>query len=212
MSVDAPSVLTVDRAVKRWPGGGGLASTSLALHRGELVVVRGRSGSGKSTLLSLLAGWCAPDSGTVTWAPAIDPASWTSLAVVPQAFGLFNELTIADNIEFPLRFRPAVASAERRAIVERLIAALGLGGLADRLPDEVSMGQQQRTAIARALAPGPAIVLIDEPTSHQDPRHAAETVQVLHEAVAQGTAMLVASHDPIVVAAATLSLDLDGEH
>ena len=145
---------------------------SVELRSGELVALVGRSGSGKSTLLNILAGWQRPDAGDLSYSVAgvvqSDPArlGWDTLAVLPQKFGLMEELSVRGNVEYPARL--AGSLAERRAWIDSILADLELDELADRLPQEISVGQQQRTALARALALAPAVLLADEPTAHQD--------------------------------------------
>jgi ABC-type lipoprotein export system ATPase subunit len=204
----APAVLTAHGVTRRWPGGGGLAPVDLRLHAGELTVVRGRSGSGKSTLLSIVAGWCDVDAGRLEHAPGPDWSSWAAIAVVPQVVGLVPELSIAENVELPLRLA-GIARVERRARTATVLDDLDLGDLADRLPRETSLGQRQRTSIARALVIRPTIALVDEPTSHQDAAHAAAVLAAMHTAAGDGTALLVATHDRLVVDVADAVLDLD---
>ncbi|MGV9297074.1 ABC transporter ATP-binding protein [Amycolatopsis sp. NPDC003676] len=174
-----------------------LRHTSLDLMAGELVALTGPSGSGKSTLLMIAGGWDAPDSGTVTAHPPMPdvPVSeqpWHALAFVPQSIALFEELTVADNLAFAAR--TAVEPPDR----SKLLETLDLAKLADRLPSEVSRGEQQRGAVARALASGPLVLLADEPTSHQDRAHAEMVLTALRRAADRGTAVLVASHDPLL--------------
>jgi len=161
-----------------------LADVTLELRAGQLGVVVGRSGSGKSTLLMLLGGWLEADHGT------IEPGArmWSELAYVPQRFGLVPELTVEQNVELPARLTGQPATSD-------LFDRLDLAELRDRVPAEVSIGQQQRVAIARALRLQPRIVLVDEPTSHQDADHADAVWAVLREAAADGTACLVATHE-----------------
>jgi putative ABC transport system ATP-binding protein len=173
-----------------------LSDATLELRRGEVAVVLGRSGSGKSTLLMLLAGWQTPDAGEIRYEP--DGASpvalpWRRLAFLPQRFGLLPELSVRENVEFPARL--AGELAERSESIEALLAALGLDELADRPPHETSIGQQQRTALARALALSPDVLLADEPTSHQDAGWRDRVWELLEAAAAQGTASLIATHE-----------------
>ena len=208
MTAVDPPVIAARGVTKQWPGGGGLAPTDLALHRGQVTVVRGRSGSGKSTLLSLLAGWCEPDGGRVERVAGPDWASWATVAVVPQVVGLVPELTVGENVELPLR----LAGVDRRTRRQRTaitLDELDLGDLAARLPRETSLGQRQRAALARALVVRPLVALVDEPTSHQDAGHAAAIVDAMRAAAGDGTALLVATHDEPVVAAADAVSDLD---
>jgi ABC-type lipoprotein export system ATPase subunit len=204
----APAVLTASGITRRWPGGGGLAPVDLQLHAGELTVVRGRSGSGKSTLLSILAGWCDVDAGRLEHASGPDWSSWAAIAVVPQVVGLVPELSIAENVELPLRLAGVPRDA-RRARTTATLRELDLADLAHRLPRETSLGQRQRASIARALVIRPTVALIDEPTSHQDASHAAAILASMHEAATRGTALLVATHDRVVVDVADAVLDLD---
>jgi putative ABC transport system ATP-binding protein len=173
-----------------------LSDATLDVRRGEVAVLLGRSGSGKSTLLMLLAGWQTPDAGEIRYEPDGTPAAslpWRRLAFLPQRFGLLPELSVRENVEYPARL--AGELAERSETVESLLAALGLDELADRPPHETSIGQQQRTALARALALQPEVLLADEPTSHQDAGWRDRVWELLEAAAAQGTASLIATHE-----------------
>ncbi|RBY88765.1 ABC transporter ATP-binding protein [Blastococcus sp. TF02A-26] len=185
-----------------------LRGVSLDVGPGELVALLGRSGSGKSTLLNCLLGWERPDAGTVSVPGAEAPATapWTTVAVVPQQFGLLEELTVGGNVTLPARL---AGDADPAAAATAALTALRLDALADRLPSEVSLGQQQRTALARALVVRPAFLLADEPTGHLDEELTGTVLGVLREACAGGTGVLVASHDPAVVTAADRVLRLE---
>jgi putative ABC transport system ATP-binding protein len=176
-----------------------LAGVSISIARGEVVVLVGPSGSGKTTLLSILAGWERPDEGTVTW-PGIDDGpgvpGWDAVAVVPQTFGLVEELSIRENVEIPLRL---TASVDHRDRVASLLQAFGLTDLADRLPDETSLGEQQRTALARGLVRGPRLLMADEPTGHQDAHWTRGVLDAIGAAAAEGTAVLMATHHRALV-------------
>ena len=181
---------------KRYGNVTAVEDATLELTPGTLTVLLGRSGSGKSTLLMLAAGWQSADRGAleVDGRP-VDPTSldWRHLAYVPQRFGLAPELTIGENVEWPARLDGSLA--ERAAAIEGLLGELALLPLADRFPAETSVGQQQRAAIARALALEPRILLADEPTSHQDPGSRAVVWEALRAAAAGGTTCLVATHE-----------------
>ena len=186
-----------------------LRGVDLELRSGELVALLGRSGSGKTTLLNCLLGWERPDRGTVALPGGADPAGapWSVLAVVPQRFGLLEELSLLDNVALPARLAGA-ANPEAAAL--QALTALRLGPLAERVPAEVSLGEQQRTAIARALVLRPAFLVADEPTGRLDEELSVHVLGVLREACAEaGTGVLVASHDPLVVAHADRVLRLD---
>lgn len=188
-----------------------LRAVSFALDAGELVGLVGPSGSGKTTLLNVLAGWEEPDEGSVEWDTGTAPGEWASLAVVPQRLGLLEELSVAANVALPLRLL-GVRDAQRHGAVGQLLDILGLAPLADRFPAEVSLGEQQRCAIARALVCAPQLVLADEPTSAQDEAWAEGVMRVLRAARAGGTTTLVATHSDEALALVDRSLRLhDGQ-
>jgi putative ABC transport system ATP-binding protein len=179
-----------------------LRGVTLEVQRGEVVALLGRSGSGKTTLLNCLLGWETPDSGSVRVSGAADPgrAPWATVAVVPQRFGLLDELSLADNVALPARL---AATADPRGAALRTLETLRLGPLAGRMPDEVSLGEQQRTALARALVVRPEFLVADEPTGRLDEELSTHVLTTLREVyAAEGTGVLIASHDPVVVAAA----------
>jgi ABC-type lipoprotein export system ATPase subunit len=175
-------VLEASGLTKRYGGTPVVADATLAVRAGTLGVVVGRSGSAKSTLLMLLGGWLDGDAGDVR--PRL--RTWRELAYVPQRFGLVPELTVAENVELPARFAAAPPARDDR---------LELAQIADRYPSEISIGQQQRVALARALRLRPRVLLVDEPTSHQDSGHAELVWGALRSAVSAGTAALVATHE-----------------
>lgn len=181
-----------------------LRGLSLELTRGEVVALVGPSGSGKTTLLNIMAGWEEPDAGQATF--LADGASlgfqgrmWSEVAVVPQSLGLLEELTIGENVGLPLRLRRVDHDTIKPA-VRSLLTAFGLESYYDRLPQEISIGEQQRTALARALIAEPALILADEPTGHQDVGWAERVFSALREAAARGTACLVATHSDEMLA------------
>jgi putative ABC transport system ATP-binding protein len=171
----------------------------LAVPRGAFNALVGRSGSGKSTLLSLLAGWQRPDSGEIRYlvdGVARDPRllEWETLAYIPQRFGLIPELSVRDNVDQPARLRGT--SDSDRDWIELLLDRLGLAELARRTPNEISVGQQQRATVARALALRPPFVVADEPTSHQDPGWRDRVIALLREMTENGATCIVATHEP----------------
>lgn len=168
---------------------------SLDLWPSSSIVISGPSGSGKTTLLNLIIGWDAPDAGVI--APAVRPTGWSSLAVIPQRLGLIDYITLAENVALPGRAGSLpIAPSE---MMERL----GIAHLAARFPGEVSLGEQQRAACARALVARPAMLVADEPTSHQDAANTERITAELAHAAAGGCAVVVATHDPRVTARAT---------
>src|SRR5262249_9186473 len=158
--------------------------------------------SGKSTLLNVLAGWERPDAGVAAWSAdgdrlPIADRPWSDVAILPQTLGLFEELSVRENVELPLRLRPALADdrADAAGRSEGFLELLGLAELADRLPAEVSIGEQQRAALGRALVVRPRLLLADEPTGHQDEGWAAVVFKTLRYVARRGTTCLIATHN-----------------
>ena len=182
---------------ERAPGSPILSEVSLRAMPGQVVVVAGRSGSGKSTLCQLVAGLETPDRGSVLvlGVPATSVHDWARLALLPQRLGLPLELTIEENVALPCWVR---ARPERPELME----AFDLEHLAGRRTGEASRGEQQRVAIARAAALGPDVIVLDEPTSHQDEAHADLVAAQLLELARAGSAVIVATHDPRLLGAA----------
>jgi putative ABC transport system ATP-binding protein len=178
-----------------------LVHVDLVILDGETVGLVGRSGSGKTTLLNVSAGWDRPDAGRVVTLgtdPYASPPPWGELAVVPQQLGLMRELTMRENVEQPLRLAGR-RDDDALAVVDELLDELHLRGLADRRPTACSLGEQQRTAVARALVLGPRLLLADEPTAHLDAASARAVFDAVERRVATGMAFVVATHDPDVL-------------
>ena len=164
-------ILSLRDVTKRWGGSSGLEPISIDVAAGELIVVQGRSGSGKSTLLAILAGWCDADAGRVDrfgdWGVGGAWREWRHTSVVPQVLANVAELSVRENVAMPLRLAGA-SSHDATATADDVIDRLALGEQAARRPGEISVGQQQRLAVARAVAMPTTLLLADEPTSHQD--------------------------------------------
>ena len=179
----------------------------LTVAAGELLMVLGRSGAGKTTLLSLVGALDRPDSGTVSVAGHTvesltgrdrDNFLQRSIGWVFQTSGLIPLLTAAENVELALR----LAGVQRDELEHRAQAALVMVGLGDRREHtaaELSGGEQQRVAVARALAKRPTVVIADEPTAQLDSETAAGIMRLLRDVAAQGTAVLMATHDRVAV-------------
>lgn len=195
------SAVELRGAARIWEADAGLHPIDLEVDGGEFVVIRGRSGSGKSTLLGLVAGACTPSAGEVLvlGARPRPDMPWSDVALVPQVLALSAELSIAENIAEGGRDADAVAAS---------MARLNIAELARRTVGEVSMGQQQRAAVARAAAAGPSVLLADEPTSFQDDAHTEVVIDELRLAAAAGAAVIVATHDDLVARAAHRVIDL----
>lgn len=172
-----------------------LRKVSFLLEPGEMVAVVGPSGSGKTTLLNLVCGWERPDDGELRWSddfPGDDPAEfgWAHLAIVPQALGLAEDLSVRENVALPGRLARSTPVA-----VDDLLFAFGLDQLAQRQPKETSLGEQQRAAVARALALEPRLLLADEPSAHQNAAWAEAILDAFRRAADGGAACLIATHD-----------------
>jgi putative ABC transport system ATP-binding protein len=192
-----------------------LRDVSASLGTGEVVALLGPSGSGKSTLLNVLAGWEEPDAGVVVWGSGGDETPigdrpWSDVAILPQTLGLFEELSIRENVELPLRLRPALAGGRGPATdrVDGLLTLFGLDHLGERLPGEVSIGEQQRSALARALVVSPRLLLADEPTGHQDESWARVVFRTLRLVARRGTTCLLATHNQEAVTIADRILSI----
>ncbi len=175
-----------------------LHDVDLSLAPAALVVLAGRSGSGKSTLCHLVAGVMAPSTGEVLVAgrPAYPVTDWAEVSLLPQRLSLEPELTVAENVFLPAGVR---GGRVRPEVLDRL----GLTAIADRPARDTSLGEQQRTALARALVVRPSFLVADEPTGRLDEDLSTHVLTTLGDVYATaGTGVLVASHDPVVVAAA----------
>jgi putative ABC transport system ATP-binding protein len=193
----------------------------VVLHGGDCVAVVGPSGCGKSTLLGILALALAPDpsdvrgsgqaggltvAGTDAWAlwrrrdtDALARLRADHLGFVPQTAALLPFLSLRGNIELPQQ----IAGRRDRTLVDGLAARLRIDDILDRRPAQVSVGQRQRAAVARALAHRPLLVLADEPTASVHPAQADEILVLLAAVASQeGAALMVATHDPARAAAA----------
>jgi putative ABC transport system ATP-binding protein len=200
MPGDRP-LLDVEQVTHRLGGAGAapvLRDVDLRIQTAQLLALAGRSGSGKSTLCHLVAGLGVPDAGRIRLGGRLahEVDDWAQVSLLPQRLALVEELSIAENILLPtlLGHRPAPATDPRR-----LISALGLSAVADRLAGQTSLGEQQRAALARALVLAPRLAVLDEPTGHQDDEHVGLVLQVLASARQDGTAVLVATHDDRVL-------------
>ena len=176
-----------------------LEDVSATFSAGEVVGLVGRSGSGKTTLLSILAGWEEPDVGDIEWTGNIGGPlpRWRDIAVVPQKLGLIEELTVRENIQYPARLGGVVDDTVD--VLDDLLSDLGLDQLQDRLPRETSVGEQQRTALARALLLSPKVLLADEPSGHQDRGWTEGVFKAIEDAAARGTCCIVATHNEEIV-------------
>ena len=183
-------------------------AVDLAIDAGDFAALAGPSGCGKTTLLNLIGGLERPDSGSVSVAGVrlerLDPRALARLRLerigfIFQAANLIPVLTAIENAEYTLQVR-GIGRADRRSRLGALFERLGIAGLESRFPGEMSGGEQQRVAVARALAGEPAIVLADEPTANLDSGAATALLDLLAALNRErGVTLLVASHDPLVI-------------
>ena len=191
-----------------------LRDVSMTIAAGEYVAITGPSGCGKSTLLHLLGGVDTPTTGAVTF-EGRDLVSMseadrgrlrlTRIGFVFQRFFLLPMLTAAENVELP-QAEAGAAAAVRRERTRELLDYVGLSDRADHLPSQLSGGEMQRAAIARALANRPALVLADEPTGELDESTSDHIADLFDRVNADGTALLVVTHNPALAARATRRL------
>jgi putative ABC transport system ATP-binding protein len=182
-----------------------LSGARFSLHRGEFVVLLGRSGSGKSTLLNLISGIDLPTHGSVR-VEGRDLSRLTErertllrrerIGFVFQAFNLLPTLTVEENVRLPLELTGRTgAAADGR--VRELLGQVGLGGREHSFPDRLSGGEQQRVAVARALAHTPPLLLADEPTGNLDEQTGRQVLDLLEGLIRRDNACaLVVTHDP----------------
>ena len=183
---------------------GALADVSLQIADGDFVSVVGPSGSGKSTLLLTLGGMLSPSAGRVLLdgesvydLPSDQRARLRrkKLGFVFQTFNLVPYLTALENVQAPL-FLAGLGDREQQERATSLLERVGLGDRLDHKPGELSVGQQQRVALARVLANDPAIILADEPTGNLDPDTAQQVIGFLEDLSREGRTLVMVTHDP----------------
>jgi len=205
------SLLQITNLVKGYPApGGGVHQVvnvpSFTLGAGEQLALRGESGSGKTTFLNLIAGILAADSGSIKLADQEltslgearrDRLRAGTIGYIFQTFNLLQGHTVLENVLLGMAFGPGADRARAAALLKRM----GLADKHDHHPRQLSTGQQQRVAVARALANQPKLVLADEPTGNLDRRNAREALQLIRETCREsGAALLLVSHDERVLA------------
>jgi len=218
---DIASVIRLENVSKLYDGAGGrvaaLSDVSFTVARGEFVALMGPSGCGKSTLLHLVAGVDTPTAGEV-WVDgqALSRLSDAALSrfrrdrvgIVYQFFNLLPTMTAWENVALPALLIGASAAAARR-LAEETLARVGLGQRARHWPHELSGGEMQRVAVARALVNGPAILLADEPTGNLDSKAGRDVLGLLARASAeQGLTVVLATHSREAAALAGRILSL----
>jgi cell division transport system ATP-binding protein len=205
-------MITFDHVTKVYPGGWqALDDASFRVDPGEFVLLTGPSGAGKSTILRLIYRDDTPDSGeiTVSFGPGEEYRSGKKtsrgrvqklrrkLGIVFQDFKLLPDRTIFDNVALALRAADVPEPRVKQRVYE-VLTMVRLSPKARRFPHELSGGEQQRAAIARAMANNPHVVLADEPTGNLDPETSVEILRIFHDIHLAGTAVLMATHDELL--------------
>ncbi|MCL4861761.1 MAG: ABC transporter ATP-binding protein [Caldilineaceae bacterium] len=198
-----------------------LRSVDLAIDRGEFVAVVGKSGSGKSTLINMITGIDRPTSGEILIngiaIHKLDEgpmAVWRgkTIGVIFQFFQLLPMLTCVENVMLPMDFCNMFKPSERRERALHLLDLVEMADQADKLPSEVSGGQQQRAAIARALANDPPLLVADEPTGNLDSKTADAVFQLFQRMIDQGKTIVMVTHDVELAKQVTRTVTIaDGE-
>jgi ABC-type lipoprotein export system ATPase subunit len=181
-----------------------LKGISMEVKKGELIGIFGKSGSGKSTLMNMLTGIDQPSSGEIwfqnepihTYTQA-QLTQWRGkkIGIVFQFFQLLSTLTLVENVILPMEFAKKYTKKERWDRAMDLLSSMGIEDLSDKYPSTVSGGEQQRTAIARALANDPDIIVADEPTGNLDSRTAHHVFDLFEKQVQKGKTILMITHD-----------------
>ena len=182
-----------------------LNNINLEIGKGEFLSIMGPSGCGKSTLLNIMGLLDEPTNGGIS----IDNQTITSFAdkklsafrnakigFIFQSYHLINDLSVMDNVELPLLYRPSVSSAERHRLAAEALAKVGLSNRMKHYPNQLSGGQRQRVAIARAIVGSPSIILADEPTGNLDSAMGNEIIEILENLNKNdGTTIVMVTHD-----------------
>ena len=214
MAATAPLIVEANGLERVYASGetrvAALAGLTLEVRRGEFVAVMGPSGSGKSTLLNVLAGLERPTGGRVV-VDGVDLGTLDenglaryrrrNIGMVFQAFNLLPRYRVVDNVAFPLLFS-GVRQAERERRATLILDRLGMAPRAKHKPSQLSGGEMQRTAIARALITDPALLLADEPTGNLDSANGAALLALLAELHARGQTIVLVTHDEAIAARA----------
>jgi putative ABC transport system ATP-binding protein len=181
-----------------------LKGVTLNVAKGEFVALCGPSGSGKTTLLNLISGIDRPSSGivlvlgedlTIQDEDFLAEFRCDNVGYVFQSYNLVSTLTVAENIAFPMEWGRKTAT-EINPRVAKLLETVGLQQRANHFPAQLSGGEQQRVAFARALANDPELILADEPTGNLDTKNGQKITQMLRQLKADGKTVIVATHDP----------------
>ena len=194
-----------------------LKDVNLKIEKGEFAVICGASGSGKTTLLNIIGGIDKPTSGEIIVfgeelslkdEDFLSDYRCNNIGFVFQAYNLVSTLTVAENVAFPMEWTRKPADNIRKR-VEELMETVGLEHRADHFPFQLSGGEQQRVAFARALANDPPLLLVDEPTGNLDMKTSLKVIQMLQKLKHDGKTVIVATHDERILALAEQKLLLE---
>jgi len=204
-------LIDVQNVIKRFPIGDDevtiLKGISFQIEAGEFVSIVGPSGNGKSTLLNMITGIDRPSEGEIvaveqslTQLSENELALWRrhNVGIIFQFFQMLPSLTLAENIILPMDLAAKYTPTQRRERALHLLSQVNLADQAEKLPTEVSGGQQQRAGIARAMANDPPLIIGDEPTGRLDPKGAVLCFELFEAWVAAGKTMLMVTHDKIL--------------
>lgn len=208
MSNQEDSLIRLDEVIKRYPAGDQeitvLNGINLEINPGEFVAIVGASGNGKSTLLNMITGIDHPTEGevviggvTITNLNEEKLTHWRgrNIGIVFQFFQLLPALNLLQNVILPMDFVKYGSKKERKARAEHLLDLVGLGDQMAKLPSQVSGGQQQRAAIARALSNDPPLIVADEPTGNLDANTSADVFNLFSKLVDEGKTLVMVTHD-----------------
>lgn len=194
-----------------------LKNVDVSIEKGQFTVISGDSGSGKTTLLNIIGSIDRPSSGKVVVLgedfsakdeDALATFRCSNIGFVFQSYNLISTLTVAENVGFPMEWlRKPTDYVEKR--VQELLAMVGLNVRAEHFPFQLSGGEQQRVAFARALANDPPLLLVDEPTGNLDRRTSAQVAEILTALKDEGKTVIVATHDEGIVKSADQRLHLE---
>ncbi|NWG11143.1 ABC transporter ATP-binding protein [Candidatus Bathyarchaeota archaeon] len=194
-----------------------LKAVNLKVENGEFVVISGPSGSGKTTLLNIISSIDKPTSGMVNVLgndlnvqneDFLASFRCNNIGFVFQSYNLVSTLTVTENITFPMEWLRKPES-EIKNRVEKLLEIVGLSSRGDHFPFQLSGGEQQRVAFARALANDPPLLLVDEPTGNLDVKTSLKIIQLLQNLKAEGKTIIVVSHDERIIQLADQKLCLE---
>jgi putative ABC transport system ATP-binding protein len=214
------TIISASSLSRKFESGGAevwaLKEVDLDVREGELLTLTGRSGSGKTTLLNLLSGLDRPTDGAAMFRgqdlsrlpeKQLVELRRRRIGFVFQSFGLMPLLSAQENVELPLHIM-GVSWRERRRKADEALESVGLGPRAKHRPYELSGGEQQRVSIARALVTGPEVVFADEPTGELDTTTARSIIEILQRISAEGTTVIVATHDLALAGAGDRRLEM----